>query len=52
MGVRKLYGVADMERLAEGTGMRVKTEHSMTPKELVRELKVLTLHASYTKVLF
>lgn len=39
MGVWKLYGVADMERLAEGTGMRVKTEHSMTPKELVRELE-------------
>lgn len=39
VGVTKLYGVDNIEQLAEGTGMEFKAEHSMTPDRLVNELK-------------
>lgn len=39
VGVTKLYGVANMEQLIMGAGMKIKSEHSLTPNTLTNELK-------------
>ena len=38
VGVTKLYGIDDMERVVSGLGLRVVKEHSFTPAALVNEL--------------
>ena len=39
VGVTELYGVADMQALLAGTGLRLRAEHSFTPAYLVQALK-------------
>ena len=39
VGVTKLYGVDNIQNILEGLRVRVTAEHSLTPPELVNELK-------------
>lgn len=39
VGVGKVYGIDDMEKVLGGLGIRVKREYSLTPGRLVNELK-------------
>ena len=39
VGVKKVYGIDDMEKVLGGLGIRVKREYSFTPGRLVNELK-------------
>ena len=41
VGVTKLYGLDDVEGLVSGLKIKLKREHSFTPQELVKELKLL-----------
>lgn len=38
VGASRVYGVADIEQIAAGTGIKVKAEHLFTPEYLVDEL--------------
>lgn len=38
VGASKVYGVADIEKIVAGTGVKVKAEHLFTPEYLVNEL--------------
>ncbi len=39
VGVTALYGIKDISEILDGTGIRLKDEHSFTPAYLVKELK-------------
>ena len=39
VGVTKLYGIDDIQTVLDGLKIRLKKEHSITPKHLVNELK-------------
>lgn len=39
VGVMNLYGIGSMESVLENTGLRVVARHSLTPDELINELK-------------
>ena len=39
VGVGKVYGIDNMEKVLGGLGIRVKREYSLTPGRLVNELK-------------
>lgn len=50
VGVTEVYGVNDMEALLKGSKIRVRAEHSFTPKALIGELK--PLESAFFRLLF